>query len=90
MQDFQRQLDALKEMQSFLSHFCLELTDKIADYNEWVNKMFSIGVEKGAAEKFEDDYLTVITRHINSIIDSIEREQLPFIRRQIESTEKIL
>ena len=89
-QNNREQLDALKEMQSFLSRYCLELLNQHCNYNEWVNKMYSNGVEKKARDKFELDYLPVITKHINSIIDNIEKEQLPLIRNLIEDLEHYL
>ena len=79
-QNNRKQLDALKGMQSFLSRYCLELTDKLTDYIEWINKLSPAGVEDHVVKKIDNEFRPQITKHINSVIDSIEGEQLKLIR----------
>jgi len=83
----QEQLEALRDMQNFLSRYCLELTEKHADYKEWAEDLFDTGVDKRIAEKFADEFCPEVAKSINGIIDMIEGEQSDVIRDKIQKLE---
>lgn len=83
----QEQLEALCDMQNFLSHYCIELNEKHAEYKEWVNKLYHSGVDEKIAIIFDDEFCPKVAKSINGIIDMIEGEQSKVIREKMEKLE---
>ena len=90
MQDFQRQLDALNKLKSFLEGYCVDLDVQLGIYRGWVQNMRSEGVPTQIAGTYEVNNYVDNESFIMRTIDNIRENDLPYIKRQMDKIEDLL
>lgn len=90
MQDYQRILEALEKLRSFLESYKGDLDTQIGIYRSWVQNMRSEGVPTQVAGAYEQDFFAENESWIKRTINNIEQNDLPYIKKHIAKVEDLL
>jgi len=90
MQDFQKQLDALDKLKSFLEGYRADLDTRLGSYRGWVQNMRTEGVPTQIAGAYENDFYGENENFIKRVIENIDQKDLPFIKSKMSKIEDLL
>lgn len=90
MQNLQKQLEALDKLRCFLESYRADLDIQLGIYRSWIQNMRTEGVPTEIAGTYEQNHYVENESCIKRVIDNIDGQDLPFIKRKIEKIEDVL
>jgi hypothetical protein len=78
------QLDALANLQGFLDGLASTLSEAAQQYHQFVAGLGDSGMVERIVHRYEQEFMTPNLHHIRSLIDRIQSEDIPYIRREID------
>lgn len=81
------QLEALDNLQRFLGGLAESLGEAAQQYQRFVNELGESGMVERIVHRYEQEFMSPDLHHIRSLIDRIQSEDIPYIRREIDHME---
>ncbi len=89
-QNYLIQLEQLNELMRFMDIFKDTLDQCVAEFRERVEKLREQGLTVQTAQAFETQHIGNIAYFLKQAKDHIDENTKPFIRQNIELTEKLI
>ena len=83
MQDLQRQLDALYDLEGFLKTLQGELEYQLTGYRNRTFNLRDMGISNEVASFYESSFFTVNEGYLKQLINNIQEGDLVYVHRQI-------
>ena len=83
MQDLQRQLEALQELQSFLTQFNESMREKSVEINARFRQIHENGLSTQFADNYEANFADLNLQHLRYLIANITDKDLPYVNQNI-------
>ncbi len=81
------QLEALDDLQRFLSGLAETLGTAAQDYHRYVAALGESGMVERIVHRYEQEFMMPNLNHMRSLIDRIQSEDMPYIRREADHME---
>ncbi len=90
MQNLQQQLQALEMLKSYLINWTNHLNEISAKYTASVDAMVESVLPIQIADNYKNSFMQRNVSTLNSLVQMIEQEDLPYINRNIEALQELI
>ena len=87
MQNIEKHLLVLNELQKFLVQFVGDMREKLVEFNQRISQLSETGVNVQIAENYEANFCIQTIQHLQILIANITDNDLPYINTQISQFE---
>ena len=90
MQDLEKQMQALEMLKAYLINFNNQVNELSAQYKAQIDAMVESGLPIQIADSYKNSFLQRNISALNSLVQMVEQEDLPYINRNIDKLEGLL